>query len=120
MKDYIRRAIVYIAGRLISSNNASVVYDYSVFKYFNFSGDISPTGISIYDCGQKCHITGSGASHSYLLYHYRNGKYINLDINGSEFHGYDYDSGKHFSITVSGNSVSLNDYEYSKYFNYAI
>ena len=82
MKDPTRRAIAYIAGRLISGSNVSAVYDYIVSKYFNFSGDISPTAVSIYDHEQKCHISGSGtvSGNSISLYDYGYSEYFNYTI----------------------------------------
>jgi len=120
MKEYTRRAIAYIAGRLISGSDVLAVYDYSVTKHFNFNGDISLIEVSVYDYEQKCYISGSGISRSYSLYHYGNQKYIDLNISDSGFDGYDYDSSKYFSGNVDGNSISLYDYEFSKYFNYIL
>lgn len=120
MKDHTRRAVAYIAGRLVCGTGSSSVYDYDSSKRFDFSGQISPTDVSVYDYEQRCYISGSGSSGSYSLFHRGNGKHITLNIEGGQFNGYDHDTRKQFTGRVSGNSVSIYDYEHSKYFNYSI
>ena len=115
MKDHTRRAIAYIVGRLAGPDGSSV-YDYSVSKHFNFSGNVSQESVSVYCYDQKCHIGGSVGN----LYHHGNKKHIGLNYREGTFDGYDYDSSKHYSGTVSGNSVSIYDHEHSKHFNYGV
>jgi hypothetical protein len=120
MKDSTRVAVAYIAGRLISGQDSSSIYDYGVSKHFSFSGNVRGNDVSVYDHTLNCHITGFGVGTSISLFHYGNHKHITLEIKGNQFSGYDYDSGKHFSGTVSGNSISLYDYETGGYRQYTI
>jgi hypothetical protein len=116
MNEPTRRAVAYIAARLVSGKTASAVYDYGVSRYFHFSGDVRAGTVNVYDHDQACHIGGTLPS----LYHYGNKKHLNLEIKGSQFSGYDYDSGKHFSGSISGSAVSLYDYQTGRYYNFSI
>ena len=107
MKDYAMRAMIYIAGRLLLGINSAEVYDYNSGLYYKFSGDVTPTKISIYDYEQRCHISGSAKEGIYSLYHYGHKKPISLEITADSFHGYDYDSAKYFSGAVSGSSGAV-------------
>lgn len=115
MKPHVRRAIAYIAACVISREGSSAVYDYASSQYYNFSINLSESGIAAYDYTHSSHISGS---HSYL-YHYGENHYISIRIEGNRFSGYDYGESCHFSGTVNGNSVSLYDYGVSSYFNFS-
>ncbi|MHA7635039.1 hypothetical protein [Corallococcus sp. M7] len=116
MNQPTRRAVAYIAIRLISGRHASAVYDYSEGRHFHFSGDTGADNVNVYDHDQHCHIGGAPSS----LYHFGNKNHLELKIEGQQFSGYDYDSRKHFSGSVNGNSVSLYDYDSGKYYNFSI
>ena len=95
------------------------MFDYTRSEYFTFSGKVTESVVSAYDYTERCHISGSGRSGSFSLYHYGERKYIRLQVDGRKFRGYDFGSG-HFSGTVSGRSVTLFDYEHSTWHNYSI
>lgn len=108
--------MAYIAGRLASGSQAGAVYDYSEGAYFNFSGDVGTGNVNVFDYEQGCHISGSLQS----LFHYGNGRHIQLTVEGGHFSGFDYNSGRHFNGNVQGNNISLFDYEHGQYFNYSV
>ncbi len=116
MKAHTRRAVAYIAGRVVSESSSSAVYDYSIGGYTNFSANISHAQISAFDYDESCYISGSLPG----LYHYGNSAHLNLQLQGDQFNGYDYDTSSHFSGRVNGRSVSVYDYEHGQYFNYSI
>ena len=116
MKDHTRRAVAYIAARIVCRQSAGSLYDYQAARHFSFGGDVNPSSISVYDYEEQCHIGGSAAS----LYHYGNRKHLSLEVSGKDFSGYDYDTGKHFSGSVSGNAVSVYDYEHGRHFTYSV
>ena len=116
MKSHVRRAIAYIAGRVISGNPSSSIYDYGTSQYTSMSGSVDESHVSVYDYDKSCHISGSLSS----LYHYGESQHVSLKLDGTKFSGYDYGTSSHFSGTVNGKSVSLYDYSCSSYFNYSI
>ena len=120
MDDHTKRAVAYIAGRLILKTISYSLYDYRLSKHFNFSGEVSHKNISIYDYELRCFISGVCDVNSFSLYHYKNQKHISLNINGNHFSGYDYYKSSNFSGTVTGGSISLYDYESSQYFDYTL
>jgi len=54
-----RRAIAYIAGRAVSGQNASSVYDYDASAHFHFSGTVSASAANVFDNEINRHISGS-------------------------------------------------------------
>src|SRR5437899_1531974 len=116
MNAHTRRAVAYIAGRLVTGTDSGSVYDYSAPGYFNFSGDVSEGNVNVYDYGQSCFVGGTLPS----LYHYGNSRHLDLTVSGTDFEGYDYATGRHFSGSVSSASVSVYDYEHGSYFEYTL
>jgi hypothetical protein len=113
---HVRRAVAYIAGRLVSGADSGAVYDYSEGRYVNFSGQVTPQNVNVYDYDEGNFVGGNPAS----LYHYGDGQYIQLNVNGPQFSGYDFGSGQHFSGNVNARNVTVYDYEHGNYFNYSI
>jgi len=121
MNGSTRRAVAYIAGRLIREIPVSTVYDYDKGQYFSLAGDVSKRQVSVFDYDGGFHVGGSsGDGRSFSLYDYGHSSYISLEIHGNQFRGYDYASGAHFSGRVDTKAVSLYDYGKSKYFNYSV
>jgi hypothetical protein len=116
INTHTRRAVAYIAGRLVSGKKGSSIYDYGERRHVNMSGNLTGSSISAYDYDQRCYISGSRTS----LYHYGNGAHLTLVLNAAAFSGYDYDSKKHFSGNVSGKTVSLYDYQTATHYSYSI
>ena len=116
MKEHVRAAIAYVAGKLISGSESGSVFDYSTSRYTQFSGTVSAENVSIYDYGQSCYISGAPQS----LYHYGDGHYVSLTIEGQTFTGFDYGTSAHFSGNVSVRNISLFDYGEGKYFQYSV
>jgi len=110
-----RRAIAYIAGRIINNQYSGSIYDYTEAGHFNFSGNVSPN-VNVYDYSRSNYLTGDASS----VYDYNTGQYINLSITGSSFSGYDYETGSYYNGTVNGISISLYDYESGRYYNFSI
>ena len=115
MESHTRRAIAYVAGRLINEESRSSIYDYSESKYTNFGGNVSWSSVSIFDYEQSCYISGSSTN----LYHYGDGHYVTLNVEGGQFSGFDYRSGTYFSGRASGRSLYIYDYDTSRYYQYS-
>ncbi|MEE9523468.1 MAG: hypothetical protein V3V59_01825 [Thermodesulfovibrionales bacterium] len=120
MQNHTRRAIAYIAGRMISNESSTTVFDYSCFKYFSFTGETSFDNISVFDYKNQCLIRGFGSHGALNLYHYGNKNHIFLSIEESHFNGFDYDTSCHFSGDVNERSVTIFDYEQNTRFEYSI
>ncbi len=119
MKDYTRRVVAYIVGRLITGKEIFAIFDYSASKKFGFEGKVTLSTVSVYDPEQKCAISGSEKGGLYIL-HRDDEKYLDLTVKEDKFQGYDYESHKPFSGTMRGNLVSISDPEYSRFFDYSL
>jgi hypothetical protein len=115
MTPIARRAVAYIAARLISGRQGSAIYDYSGTGYTHFSGSVG-SSVSIFDHSASAHISGP----SQQFYHHGLNAHISLAVNGKNFSGYDYSSNSHFSGSVSQSNVTLYDHGESKYFQYLL
>jgi hypothetical protein len=113
---HVRRAVAYIAGRLVSGADSGAVYDYYEGRYVNFSGQVNAQNVNVYDYEQGSFVGGSPTS----LYHYGDGQFIQLNVNGTQFRGYDFGSGQHFTGNVNARNISIYDYEHGSHFNYSI
>jgi hypothetical protein len=111
-----RRAVAYIAGRLVTGRNSNGIYDFDAGNHFNFSGTVEPGRVHIFDYTSSCHIGGSPG----LLYHHGTGGHLNLKLRQGRINGYDFHSGAHFSGTVSGSKVSIHDFETGNFYNYSV
>lgn len=116
MSPETRRAVAFIAARLIGRRPGSSIYDYSGGSgYTHFSGSVGGT-ISIYDHTAGAHVSGSPNN----LYHHGTQAHISLAINGKNFSGYDYGSSSHYSGSVSQSNITLFDYGDSKHYQYLL
>jgi hypothetical protein len=116
MQSEPRRAVAYIAARLIGKRNGSAIYDYtSGGGYTHFSGSVGGN-VSLFDHSAGAHISGSAQQ----FYHHGTSAHITLSINGKNFSGYDYGSSSHFSGSVNQSNVTLFDHGESKYFQYLL
>jgi hypothetical protein len=120
MKPHVRAAVAYVAGRVISGEQFSSIYDYAERRYRTIDGSVDVRSVNVYDYEQRKYFGGSGGNGSYSLYHYGDRHYDDLKVSGSEFEGYDYGSRKYFSGRVNGStSISVYDYEFGRYFEYS-
>ena len=120
MKAESRSAIAYIAGRLLSGQHSTTIFDYGRSKYVSFTGSVQPGRVQVFDHETGNHIAGSGTETSLNLFEYGRGAHIQLNVSEKQFSGFDYGSGTHFSGSVSGRNVNLFDYGESQYFQYLI
>ena len=116
MNAHVRRAVAYIAGRLVTNSDSAAIYDASEGRFVNFSGQVTPQNVNIYDYDERCFIGGTPSS----LFHYGDSQFIQLNINGRQFSGFDFGSAQHFSGSVQARNVTVYDYEHGNYFNYSI
>lgn len=115
-----RRAVSYIAGRLVASKPSSGVYDYTTRERYKINGDVSLGYVQVYDGDRGGYIIGGATPAGLSLFDYYTRQHVRLNISGDDFYGYDYETGSYFSGEVRGSSVSFFDYQNSKYYRYAI
>lgn len=120
MNNDTRRAIAYLAAKLIDDRGISTVYDCAASKPFRFSGNTHDDCITVYDHEHDYHMTGSGYCGNFNIYQIETGNYLVLNVMPNEFRGFDNQSGKHFTGRIVGSSVCIFDYEYLKSFYYSI
>ena len=110
MKSHVRTAIAFIAGILISGEEASSISDAHEEKRYHFSGQIEKKVIKLTDEEKKCSISGSGSNGNYVLYHFGERKFISLNIEKRTFNGLDHGSYTYFNGTVTNNKISFHDF----------
>ena len=120
MKDKARAVIAGIAGRLLSGQFASAVWDSSRSKMVQFSGEVSRERVHVYDHDQGCTISGSGSHGKLSLYHQGDGGYIQLELHRNGFTGYDHVTGSYFHGSLNRGLIVLYDLSESAYFHYRI
>jgi hypothetical protein len=120
MNPNIRACIAYIAGCLVSRQNASSVYDYVQSKHILISGTIDESKIEIYDHDRGCHFSGNKSGNKFSLYHNGDSHFVDFSLNGTKFEGFDYENSSHYSGEVNGKTISVYDNGTSSFFNYSI
>jgi len=119
MRDYTRRAVAYIVGRLVSGKEVFAIYDYFASRNFQFTGKVTLSTISVYDPEQKCSLNGSEKAGLYII-HRDDERYIEFTVKEDRFQGYDFETHESFSGTVRGNLISVHDPEHSRLFDYSL
>jgi len=120
MRAHTRRAVAFIAGKLISEERTHAVRDQSSGRLYQFNGFLNGQRVDVRDSEMGCCITGTGVARRYQLMHGHNNQAIRLEIDGERFTGYDYDSLNGFSGRVSGRAITLFDNEHQRYFDFLI
>ena len=116
MKPHVRRAIAFIAGRLITGRASSGIFDYTAGTHIPITGTVTETNISIYDHDQRAHVGGSLRN----IHFYGDGCAAQISIHGNNFDGYDFCGSGHFIGHAQGNVIWVYDYASSAYFSYII
>ena len=116
MEDDLRRAVAYIAGRILTGAPASAVYDHAAARHFHFSGEVAPERVSVYDHGRGCQISGAPPS----LFDHGTSRFLKLEVKAGVVAGYDYASGTFYEATVTGAGVSVYDPDAGGHFGYSI
>jgi len=116
MNASLRACIASIAARATDHTMNSSVYDHSQGKHVHVSGDASTDAVNVYDHDRSRYVTGTLPS----LYDHAGGRYISLDLNGTQFSGYDHASGRYYSGNISGNSVTIYDHETGRHHHYSV
>ncbi len=115
MTEGARRAIAYVAGRLITGEEATGVFDPVAGRHIPFEGDVQPQ-VALYDYERHCRIGGGAPD----LYDGGSGAHINLVMDGTSFRGFDHAKGHHFGGRTDGTEVSIFDCEDERRHLYAL
>jgi hypothetical protein len=117
MDAELRRAVAYIAGRMISGSTATSVYDYDAGSYFSIDGEVSTSRVNVFDYSRSCYLDGNPPS----LYDYGRGQFFGLELKvAQKFSGYDYGSSSFFDGEVKGETISIYDYGTGNYHDYSL
>jgi len=111
MKAPTRRAIAYIAGRLLTGRDASSVFDVETADMFMFSGTVSATDINVFDVDRGGFVIGSPTSGEFSLCDLDDSSFLTLRIGDGKVEGVDLESGAPYEATVQGDTVTLFDSE---------
>ncbi len=109
MDSKLRACVAYVAGRLISGREFSVIYDDSRSTDVKIEGSIKTDYINLFDHDRQCYVAGQGNGNFYDLHDYGGQCFFELSIEGDTFHGYDYQTPCSFKGEVKGDAVSLYD-----------
>jgi hypothetical protein len=113
-----RACVAYAALRLISSRDASAIFDCSRSIYTSIAGTVSNTALHLYDFSRNSPFGGKCNNGEYQLYDFEQSSKVDLRINGQHYEGFDHGSLTRFSGTVQGDATSLYDYATDGYFDY--
>jgi hypothetical protein len=109
MNPLTRACIAYIAGRLVSEEGSSSIYDHSQKVRISFDGIVTPANVDVCDETKKCCFSGSGHDSRFYLCD-RSGLYhVDLKIVDNTFEGYDYSASCDFIGKVNGTSISIRE-----------
>ena len=120
MKDYNRRVIAYIVGRLLSSRAATSVYDYATSRHHSIEGEVSDRRVNIFDHERKRLVSGNGNGQSIALFEIGGSQFIHLEFELLEFRGFDYSTAAAFSGEVNGDNVSFYDFLAGQQYHFRI
>jgi hypothetical protein len=120
MNDQTRRAVAYIAGRIVSGSAAASLYDHATGRSYAFRGEFAATEITLRDLDSGSAFKGAGGSGMFTITQSGNGRPVSLRFNGSAFEGFDYETAKRYRGAVSGKSVAVQDEQHAREFQYSI
>ena len=115
MKDYNRRVIAYIVGRLLSSRAATSVYDYATSRHHSIEGEVSDRRVNIFDHERKRLVSGNGNGQSISLFEIGGSQFIHLEFDLLEFRGFDYSTagGVVTSKSIDDEVLEFRGFDYS-------
>lgn len=115
----VRRAVAFVAWRLITGHDSASIFDHAKARRVRFSGSISATKIAIRD-QDGCELSGSGGSGMYTLTQGRGGKPITLKIDGTRFEGFDYGASRRYEGTIDRETLHLKEARGGEEFSYSV
>jgi hypothetical protein len=122
MKHETRACIAYIAGRLIKKSRPRVIFDQAQGRHRIIRGKVRRTGVYVYDFARNCYVTGDGKKGLFTLYDQGEKCHVSLKIEFEEkkFSGYDNGTKSHFSGKVEDTTVKFFDYADNRYFSFRL
>lgn len=119
MPEAMRRAVAFVAWRLITGRESSWIFDHARGQRVRFSGTISSTRISIRD-QEGGEFNGSGGSGMYTLTQLGAGKPVSLKIDGLRFEGFDYGSTRRYAGAVDNETLRIREGREAEEFSYSV
>jgi len=115
----LRRAVAFVAWRLITGQQGRSIYDHADDTRQAFIGEVDETRIDVRD-GRGLHLRGAGGSGMYTLEPGVDAKPITLKISGLDFEGFDYAASCRFTGSVDRRQLSVRQGSHSESRVYSI
>jgi hypothetical protein len=120
MEAHVRRAVAYIAGRLIIREDAEAIHEPATGRSYSMRGTAKDSYVKVYDHSCGCHISGNFYGLTYSLYHDGTSAHIELKITDNRFSGYEFASASQFNGNVSDRSITLYDFKDGNFYHFSI
>jgi hypothetical protein len=117
------RATAYIAGRLVTREEAGAMVDRVSGARARFVGDVRADHVLVTDLGTSRLVTGRAAGHGRLwLFHQGTRRFLSLSRESAGvFSGLDYSTGHAFDVLADGHgAVELLDYQTGSWRRYQL
>lgn len=117
------RAAAYVAGRLVTAQDAGAMVDRVSGVRWRFAGDVQADRVALTDLETSCLITGRAVAHGPLwLFHQDTMRHLTLNTEpGGAFHGLDYSTGHAYDVLAGGDgAVEVLDYETGRWRRYQL
>ncbi len=120
MEAHVRRAVAYIAARLIIREDAEALYEPATGRSYRMRGIAKDSYVKVYDLSSGCHISGNFYGLTYSLYHDGTAAHIELKITDTRFSGYEFASASQFDGNLTDRSITLYDFKDGNFYRFSI
>ena len=109
MQPKLRTTIAFIAGRVITGQDRSSIFDHLQGKSVQFEATVSPNYINVFNADRGCYTAGPMEGNILDLYDFGHQHLVDLQIRGYTFEGWDDLASCRFSGEVNGEDISFYD-----------
>lgn len=120
MDPVTRRAVAYLAARLITRRPLDGLFDHGEKRPYRYTGSTDPQAIEFTDHADGHRITGSGDGMSFSIVHRGTAAICTIDLAGDTFKGFEFQCRHHFNGRLQGAELMLFDAEPAEAFYYRL